>query len=36
MVITVEPGLYFIDVLLEGALKDPTQAKYLNVEALNV
>jgi len=34
LVITVEPGLYFIDVLLDGALANPTQAKYINNDVL--
>lgn len=30
MVITVEPGCYFIDFIIEKALKNPDQSKYLN------
>ena len=32
--ITVEPGIYFIDFVLEKAFKDPEQSKYLNEEIL--
>eukprot|EP01112_Ceratiomyxa_fruticulosa_P013576 TRINITY_DN381_c0_g1_i1.p1 TRINITY_DN381_c0_g1~~TRINITY_DN381_c0_g1_i1.p1 ORF type:complete len:495 (+),score=92.82 TRINITY_DN381_c0_g1_i1:845-2329(+) len=35
MYITVEPGCYFIDILLDKALKDPVQSKYFNVPVLN-
>jgi Xaa-Pro dipeptidase len=34
MVITVEPGIYFIDALLEPALADPVQSRYLVAEAI--
>jgi len=34
MVITVEPGVYFIESLLEAAFKNPSQAKFLNVEKI--
>jgi len=34
MVITVEPGIYFIEAILEPAFKNPEQAKFLNIEKL--
>jgi len=32
MVITIEPGIYFIPALLKPALESPDQAKYLNAD----
>jgi Xaa-Pro dipeptidase len=34
MVITVEPGIYFIDAMLEPALGDPKTARFLNAKTL--
>jgi Xaa-Pro dipeptidase len=30
MVITIEPGCYFVDTLLDNALADPNLSKYFN------
>lgn len=32
--ITVEPGVYFIDFMIEKALKDEVLSKYLNKEKI--
>jgi Xaa-Pro dipeptidase len=34
MFVTVEPGVYFNDPTLDKALRNPSQAKYINVEVL--
>ena len=35
MVLTVEPGVYFIEHLLQGALANPAQAKFLNMAKID-
>jgi Xaa-Pro dipeptidase len=32
--ITVEPGIYFIDFVIDNVVKDPIKSKYLNVDLL--
>ncbi|XP_019391396.1 PREDICTED: xaa-Pro dipeptidase isoform X3 [Crocodylus porosus] len=34
MVLTIEPGIYFIDHVLDQALKDPTQSCFINNQVL--
>jgi hypothetical protein len=34
MCITTEPGIYFIPALLEPAMVDPVQSKFLNIEMI--
>jgi Xaa-Pro dipeptidase len=34
MLITVEPGVYFIDAVLEPALADPVKARFLAADVL--
>jgi Xaa-Pro dipeptidase len=34
MYITVEPGCYFINVLLDAALADPARSRFINADAL--
>jgi Xaa-Pro dipeptidase len=34
MVVTVEPGIYFIDALLDPIVKDPKKSKFFNIPVL--
>lgn len=34
MFITIEPGVYFIDFLLDAALADPSLARFINADML--
>lgn len=34
MVVTVEPGCYFIDALIADAIKDPAQAPHIDMVAV--
>jgi Xaa-Pro dipeptidase len=35
MIITVEPGCYFIDYLLDNAINNELQKQFINVNVLN-
>lgn len=35
MVITIEPGIYFVPAVLEPAMEDPEKAKFLNSELIS-
>ncbi|KAI8061598.1 peptidase M24, structural domain-containing protein [Gongronella butleri] len=34
-VVTIEPGIYFFDYLIDPVLNNPTTAKYVNIDMLN-
>lgn len=35
MVVTVEPGIYFVDAIIEDALNDEVLKQFIDVEVLN-
>jgi Xaa-Pro dipeptidase len=35
MYLTVEPGVYFINVNLDAAIKDESKARFLNIDVIN-
>jgi Xaa-Pro dipeptidase len=35
MVVTIEPGIYFVPAVLEPALKDPAKQMFLNTEKIH-
>ena len=32
MVVTIEPGIYFVPAVLEPAMKDPKQSQFLDID----